>query len=209
MTDTSHSTSQTEYGIGAEFDSAAQIYHAAEKVRDAGFKHWDVCTPYPIHGIDHAMGAGKSPLGYIVFCGGAVGLLIAVLLQFIPSTFLYPLIVQGKPTDWATIPAFVPILFELTVLCSAFTALFGMLILNFLPRYHHPLFNWDRFTRVTDDGFFLVIEKRDPKYDEKAIRRLLEGNGGHHITVITDDDGAPEKAGTADSASPGAEPAKA
>ncbi len=176
------------YAIGAEFDSAATIYHAAEKVRDAGFKYWDVHTPYPIHGIDHAMGMGKSPLGYIVFCGGALGFLTALGLQFIPSSILYPTIVHGKPTDWATIPAFVPILFELTVLFSAFTCLFGMLILNFLPRLNHPVFNWDRFKEVTNDKFFIVIEKRDPKFEETQVRDLLAGAGGKNLTTIHDED---------------------
>jgi hypothetical protein len=182
------------WGVGAEFDSAAATYEAAKKVRDAGYHRWDVHSPFPIHGMDDAMGMGKSPLGYIVFIGGMIGFLIALSLQFIPSTFLYPMIVHGKPTDWATIPAFVPILFELTVLLSAFTTLFGMLILNGLPRLHHPAFNWDRFAAVTDDKFFIIIEKNDAEFELEKSTQLLKDAGGQHVTAIFDRDEAEEPA---------------
>src|SRR5262249_31837118 len=113
------------YGLGAEFDSAASLLHAAEKIRDAGFSKWDVHTPFPIHGMDKAMGLGKSWLSAPVFIGGSTGLLTAVLLTCIPSFGLYPIIVHGKPYNWATLPAFFPIMFELTVLFSAFTTVFS------------------------------------------------------------------------------------
>ncbi len=175
------------YALGAEFATAPGVYKAAEMVRDAGYKRWDVHTPFPVHGLDAAMGLGKSPLGYIVFFGGLTGFLTAVCLEFIPSSILYPMIVQGKPTNWETVPAFVPIMFELTVLISAFTTLFGMLLLNGLPRLNHPVFNWDRFKAVTDDKFFVVIEHRDPLFDMQETRALLEKAGGTHITVIEED----------------------
>ena len=100
------------YGLGAEFSSAADLLAAAEKVRDAGFKKWDVHSPFPIHGMDAAMGLGKSWLSIPVFAGGSAGFITAILLTFIPSAFLYPLIVHGKPTNLMTVPAFFPIMFE-------------------------------------------------------------------------------------------------
>ena len=181
------------YGIVGEFDTAAGLYHAAEVVRDRGFRRWDVHSPFPIHGMDDAMGLGKSIVSYIVLFGGLTGFTTAVLLTFIPSTITYPLIVQGKPTalgqgGFFTVPAFFPIMFELTVLFSAFAAVLGMLFMNRLPRWNHPLFSWDRFARATDDGFFVSIEATDPRFSERDVRELLESVGAQHITLIHDND---------------------
>ena len=172
------------FAIVAEFSSATTLYEAAEKVRDAGFKFWDVHSPFPIHGMNKAMGLGRSPLGYIIFCGGFLGFTTAVLLEFIPSSFLFPLIVHGKPVNFFTVPPFFPIMFELTVLISAFTAFFGVFILNRLPRLHHPLFDHEPFNRVTNDAFFLVIESVDPKFSEVETREFLEGIGGTEVTLL-------------------------
>ena len=175
------------YGIAAEYPSAAALYEAAKRVRDAGFKRWDVHSPFPIHGMDEAMGLGKSWLSAAVLAGGISGLLTAAILEFGPSSILYPLDVHGKPTNFFTVPAFFPIMFELTVLSAAFTAFFAMLIMNGLPRWYHPIFNWDRFARATNDGFFLVIEARDPRFTEIEARELLESSGGQNITVVHED----------------------
>jgi hypothetical protein len=96
------------------------------------------------------------------------------------------MIVHGKPYDWRTIPAFFPIIFELTVLFSAFTAVFGMFALNQLPRLHHPAFNWDRFKRFSDDGFLMIIEAKDEKFSESRTKALLEQIGGKNVTLIQD-----------------------
>lgn len=174
------------YGLGAEFDSAYDLLHAAEKIRDEGFKRWDVHTPFPVHGMDAAMGLGKSWLSTPVLIGGTTGFLTAVGLTFIPSQWLYPIIVHGKPFNLFTVPAFMPILFELTVLFSAFTTVFSIMAFNRLPMWYHPVFNWKRFERATDDGFFLVVEARDPKFNEGRTRELLESIGGKHVTLIHD-----------------------
>src|SRR6187401_1920876 len=115
------------YGLGAEFETPEEALAAAERVRDAGFKRWDVHTPFPVHGMDAAMGLGKSWLSAPVLIGGATGTLTAVGLTFIPSWGIYPIIVHGKPFDWRTIPAFFPIMFELTILMAAFTTVFALL----------------------------------------------------------------------------------
>jgi len=147
----------TVYAMAAEYPSAAALYEAAKHVRDAGFKRWDVYSPFPIHGMDDAMGLGKSWLSGWVLFGGVSGLLTAALVEFGPSWFLYPLDVHGKPWNFWTVPAFFPIMFELTVLFAAFAAFFAWQVMNRLPRWNHPMFNWDRFSRVTNDGFFLAI----------------------------------------------------
>jgi hypothetical protein len=174
------------YGLGAEFESAGALLAAAEKIRDRGFSHWDVHSPFPIHGMDKAMGLGKSWLSAGVFVGGSLGMITGLCLVTIPSFVLYPMIVHGKPYDWRTIPAFFPIIFELTVLFSAFTAVFGMFALNQLPRLHHPAFNWDRFKRFSDDGFLMIIEARDEKFSESRTKALLEEIGGKNVTLIQD-----------------------
>ncbi len=175
------------YGVAAEFDSASQLFKAAEKIRDAGYQKFDVFSPFPIHGMDKAMGLKKSLLGMIIFCGGLTGFLTAICLEFIPSSIIYPLIVMGKPTNLFTVPAFFPIMFELTILLSAFTAVFGMLIMNGLPRWNHPMFNWDRFKKVSDDKFFCIIEARDRQFSESKVKELLESLGGQNITRVQED----------------------
>ena len=174
------------YGLGAEFNTAASVMTAAEKVRDAGFKRWDVHTPFPVHGMDKAMGLGKSWLSTPVLIGGVTGTLTAALLTLIPGWGIYPMIVHGKPFDWRTTPALIPIFFELTVLFSAFAAVFALLIMNQLPKWYHPVFNWERFKGVTNDKFYIVIEARDPRFSESKTRELLEGIGGKHVTLIHD-----------------------
>ena len=164
-----------------------RLYEAAKRVRDAGFKRWDVHSPFPIHGMDEAMGLGKSWLSAFVLGGGITGLLTAAILEFGPSWLIYPLDVHGKPTNWATVPAFFPIMFELTVLFSAFSAFFAMLLMNGLP------VGITRFStgngsvaRLTMD-FPGEIEARDPRFTESETRELLEQSGGQHVTIIHED----------------------
>lgn len=184
---TAGNTESPVYGVAAEFSCARDLFQAAEKIRDAGYQRWDVFSPFPIHGMDAAMGMKRSLLGQIVFLGGLAGFLLAVGVQFGPTSFLYPLLVGGKPIGLSTAPAFFPIMFELTILVSAFTAVIGMLVMNGLPRLNHALFNWDRFKKVTEDKFFVAIESGDPKFSERAVRDLLESLGGANITTIHED----------------------
>ena len=170
----------------AEFKDATEIYHAAEKVRDAGFKKWDVHTPYPVHGMDHAMGLKKSWLSAIVLCGGLTGALTALFLQFFTQVNLYPTVVQGKPTNLNTIPAFFPVTFELTILLSAFATLFGLLGILMLPRLNHPLFSSELFKKFSDDGFIMVIESRDPKFQVEKTREFLEELGASSTELVED-----------------------
>lgn len=175
------------FGVIAEFPSARALYEAAEKVRDKGFKFWDVHSPFPIHGMNKAMGVKKSPLGSIIFWGGFIGFVTAVCLEFIPSSFLYPMIVHGKPVNLFTVPAFFPIMFELTILFAAFTAFFGTFVMNRLPRLHHPLFDYEEFKRFSNDAFFLVIESDDPNFSETGTHEFLEEIGGNEVTLLYED----------------------
>lgn len=133
------------------------------------------------------MGLGKSSLSWFVFIGGATGTLTAFLLQFLTQVVIYPTYVQDKPAGITTLPAFFPVMFELTVLFSAFTALFGSMILNRLPRWNHPLFTSEQFSRFSDDAFFICIEARDPQFSKEETRALLKKLGGKGIELIEDE----------------------
>ena len=179
-----HAT-KTLFGLGAEFSSAAALLEAAKKIYAHGFKKWDVYSPFPIHGMDHAMGFKRSRVSLFSLIGGFTGLTTGFVLIYYTSALNYPLIVQGKP--YFALEPSLPIFFELTILLTAFGTILGLLLLTLLPRLHHPVFNWDRFQRATDDGFFLVLEVADPKFDPTASRQLLQGMGGTHITEIYQD----------------------
>jgi hypothetical protein len=170
------------YGVIAEFTNAAGIMHAAEKVRDAGFTQWDVFTPFPVHGMDKAMGLKNSKVGWFAFLGGATGYTCGMLMIWFMNSLDYPILVGGKPM-FSPYSAFPPS-YELTILFGAFGALGGMLFLNRLPRLYHPLLKNRRFSQVTHDRFFLVIECADPKYDEPATLKLLEDAGSNHIEIV-------------------------
>ncbi len=175
------------YGYLAEFKSASALYKAADKVREAGFRKWDCYSPYPIHGLDTAMGIKRSILPWLVFFGGTTGLATGFTLAYTTQVILYPTIVQGKPANIFTVPAFFPIMFELTILLSGFTVLFGLLGLIQLPRLNHPLFASDQFARATDDAFFIAIEARDPKFSAEGTKKFLSDLGGTSIELVEDD----------------------
>ena len=183
------SSSNLIFGLGAEFSSAGALLEAAKKVHGKGFQKWDVYSPFPIHGMDHAMGFQRSRVSLFSLIGGFTGLATAFGLIYYTSAINYPLIVQGKP--YFALEPSLPIFFELTILLTAFGTILGLLLLTLLPRLHHPVFNWDRFQKATDDGFFLVLEANDPQFDSNQSRRFLQALGGTHITEIFQD---PEEA---------------
>jgi hypothetical protein len=170
------------FGILAEFATPADLYHACERVRDAGFTRWDAHTPFPVHGLPGAMGLRRSPLPWIVLVSGLTGAGLGFLLQWWVHTTAYPLVISGKPfNSW---PAFIPITFEFGVLFGAFGAVLGMLGLNRLPMHHHPLFRSKVFERTTDDAFFISIESWDPRFDPSATGKLLESLGARHVELL-------------------------
>ena len=170
------------YGILAEFGTAGDLYHACERVRDEGFKRWDAHTPFPVHGLDKAMGLRRSPLPWIVLVMGLTGLAGGFGLQWWVHGSAYPLVISGKP--YFAWPAFIPVTFELGILFAALGAVFGMFGLNGLPMHHHPLFKSRVFERVTDDAFFISIESWDPKFDPTATRSLLESLGARSVELV-------------------------
>jgi hypothetical protein len=170
------------YAIMAEFDNPAGVLHAAEKVHQQGFRNWDVFTPFPIHGMDRAMGIKNSKVGWFSFIGGCTGYTTGMLLIWFVNAVDYPVVIGGKPM-FSPFSAFPPS-YELTILFGSFGALLGMLFLNRLPRLHHPLLKNGRFALATHDRYFVVIEANDPKYSENGTRQLLESLGSKHIELV-------------------------
>lgn len=178
------SEEKKEIGLLAEYESPAAIYHACEQIRDSGFRHFDSYTPFPVHGLDKAMGLGPSYLPWLVLIAGTTGATLAMLFMVWTAAYDLPLNIGGKPTF--SIPAFIPVTFEVTILFSGLTAVFGMFILNRMPVYHHPLFDIARFAKATDDRFFVMIEARDKRYDRAKVTDFLEKTGAVQITVVSE-----------------------
>jgi len=172
------------FGVLAEFATPADLYRACERVRDAGYTRWDAHTPFPVHGLEGAMGMRRSKLPWIILVMALGGAATGFLLQTWVHSMAYPLTISGKPHfAW---PAYVPITFELGVLGGALAAVFGMFGLNQLPRHHHPLFESARFARFSDDAFFISIESIDPIFDAATTSKLLQGAGASHVEIVED-----------------------
>jgi len=170
------------FGYLVEFDTVDAVAHAAAKVRDAGYRDWDVHSPFPIHGMDSAMGVQYTKLPLVVLGGGLTGLSVALLMQWWMNAYHYPYVISGKPI-WS-IPANIPVTFELTVLFSALTAVFGMLAFNQLPQWRHGVFSGSKFKGATDDRFFISIEAKDPKFDSKKTADFLASLGGSEVEAL-------------------------
>lgn len=169
----------------AEFETPGDTLHAAEKVRDAGYKHWDVHTPYPVHGMDAAMGLGQSHLGWICLIMGITGCFGGFLMMYWMNGIDYPLIIGGKPPE--AVVSMIPIMFECTILLTGFGAVFGMLGLNKLPRHHHPVFYSERFEKCSDDKFFISVEAADSRFDLVETRELLQSLNPSHLELVEEE----------------------
>ena len=173
------------YGLLAVFDTPADAMHAAEKVRDAGYSKWDVHTPFPVHGMDAAMGLPNSKVGWFTFIGGATGYTSGMIMIWWMNAYDYKIVIGGKPM-FSPFFSF-PVSYELTILLASFGSLIGMFLLNRLPRLHHPLLKNRRFCQgASHDKFILVIETADPKFNAEETRKLLASAGSKHIEMVED-----------------------
>jgi hypothetical protein len=170
------------FGLVAVFETPADIMHAAEKVRDAGFKKWDVITPFPIHGMDAAMGMGRSRVPAFTLVGGVCGFFTGMTMIAYMNWYDYPLIVHGKPY-FSPLVAFPPS-YALTILFAAILTIVGMFLLNGLPMHYHPVLKWDKAHYGSDDKFLLIIESADPKYDRRRTQEMLAGLGSKEIEEL-------------------------
>jgi hypothetical protein len=170
------------FGIMAEFDSPDLIIKAARRVREEGYTKVDAFSPFPIEELSEEVGFHHTGLPVIVFVGGLIGALVGFGLQYWVSVIQYPLNVGGRPfNSW---PAFIPVTFEMTILFAALSAVLGMIALNRLPMPYHPVFNVPRFNLASQDRFFLLIEKSDPKFHLLDTRSFLESLGAHGVTEV-------------------------
>lgn len=172
------------WGLLAEFDDVPSLVQACEAVRDAGYARWDAHTPFPVHGLNDAMGLRPTRLPWLVLVGGVVGAAGALLLQWWTNAVDYPYNISGKPLF--SLPANIPVTFEGTILVAALCAFFGMLVLNGLPTWYHPLLRSERFRRTTADRFFISIQASDPRFHRERTRGFLESLGATHVEPIED-----------------------
>ena len=170
------------HGYIAAFDTPAAILRAAERVRDAGFERWDVHTPFPVHGMDGAMGLGRSRVQRFTLLGGIAGFATGMLMIWYMNGFDYPLVVGGKPL-FSPMFAF-PVSYELTILFTAFATIIGMFVVNGLPMHYHPVLKYEKIRRGMDDLFFVVIEARDPRFNSVNTSALLLKAGGKDIKEL-------------------------
>ena len=186
------------HGLIAEFETVNDIMRAAKKTRQEGFKYFDVHSPFPIHGIDHAMGIPTTILPWVVLACGLTGMVVGLSLAIgtmatshidlpgIPGAVApirgYKFLISGKPFN--SLAAFIPIVFELTILLSAFGAVFGMLLLNRLPKLYNPLMKSATFRRSTADRFFLEVQARDSRFDKDKTAEFLKGLGATSVELI-------------------------
>lgn len=194
MSDDANNTTPPEpklLGVLAQFPDAHDLVDAARKTTDEGYRKVEGFSPFPIHGIDDALRAPKTILPWLVFCGGLTGCLVALCLQYYVNGVEFPFIYSGyqfpisaKPIF--SLPANIPVTFELIILFSSLTAFFGMFALNGLPKLHNPLFNSERFSRVTNDGFFLWVDAADDKFDESATTEWLNSIGATGVEPISE-----------------------
>ena len=161
----------TQYGLLAEFPDTDTLIHAAEVLTEKGYRKVEAYTPFPVEGLAEALNFRKTRLPLVVLIGGLIGCASGYGLQYWVSVIAYPLNIGGRPLhSW---PAFIPVTFELTILCAALFAVLGMLALNGLPRPHHPLFAIPQFSRASVDGYFLGIQAIDPMFHEITTAELL------------------------------------
>lgn len=170
------------YGVMAEFDNTKDLLEAAHKTRNAGYRQVDAYSPFPVEGLSEAVGFPRTGLPIIVFIGGLIGCCGGFFLQYYPNVMGFPLDIGGKPFDsW---PSFIPITFELTILCAALACVVGLFVLCRLPTPYHPVFNVPRFSLASQDRFFLCINSKDPRFNVEEVRRFLEELNPREVNVV-------------------------
>ncbi len=160
------------YGLMAVFNEPEALLKAAQSAYDAGYRKLQAYTPFPVNGLSEAIGFTHDRMSMITLIGGLFGCSGGFYMQYFANVVSYPLNIGGRPyNSW---PAFIPVTFELTILCAALSALFGMLILNKLPQLYHPVFNVPEFKRAAEDGFFLCIQCLDPQFKYQETHNFLK-----------------------------------
>ncbi len=170
------------YGVMGAFSEPDDLVQAGRKIREMGYTKLDAMSPFPVHGIDDAIGVPPSKLGWIVICFTVLGAATALLLIWYVGAVNYRLVIGGKP--FFDFSYSIPVTFELAVLFSAFASFIGMWAINGLPRLYHPSFNYSQAHRASDDRFLLVIEADDPKFDVEKSVEHMRGVGAGDVEVV-------------------------
>ncbi|MBA4250202.1 MAG: hypothetical protein C0425_01505 [Chlorobiaceae bacterium] len=175
--------SEKLYSVSAIFNSPDDIISAAKKTEAAGYKNWDVHTPYPIHGMDNAMKLKPSKLGYVTLTFGLTGAVVALLFMYWALSINYPMNIGGKP--FFALPAFIPVTFEVTVLLATVCTVLGMITFFFwFPNNSHPLHDTQYMKTVAVDKFGITIEASDPQFDEAKVSEFLRSIGSTSLEKI-------------------------
>lgn len=170
------------YGVMAEFETPEELIAATERARDAGYKAMDAYTPFPVEGMSEALAIRDKKVPLIMLLGGLFGCVAGFSFQYYCMVLAYPVNIGGRPLlSW---PLYIPVTFEFTIFCAAFSGIFGMLILNGLPQPYHPVFNAPNFERASSDRFFLCIEATDPKFDVAGTQEFMQTLGPQLVSVV-------------------------
>jgi len=170
------------FGLMAEFESPGDLIHAAHEAHKYGFRRMDGYSPYPIEELAEALGFHKNRLPLVVLIGGLLGCIGGYSMQYYIAAVNYATNIGGRPyNSWV---AFIPVTFECTILCAAFSAVLGMIALNGLPTPYHPVFNVNRFALATRDRFFLMIESRDPLFNLEETGNFLKNLKAREVSEV-------------------------
>src|SRR5262245_49369891 len=173
---------EENYGLMAEFDTPSAVVAAARRTYNAGYRRINAYSPFPIEELSAAIGYHRDYVALCTLICGILGGLGGFMLQYWTAAIDYPLNVGGRPL--LSMPAFIPVTFECTVLLAAFGAFIGNLLMSRLPQPYHPSFNVPAFTRASQDRFFLCVKSDDPKYNEARTRAFLEGLGAIEVSNV-------------------------
>jgi Alternative complex III, ActD subunit len=170
------------HGLLAEFDGPERLLVAARAAREAGYRHVEAYSPFPVEGLAETLHPRPTHVPLLVLIGGILGGLSGYALQYYVAVLAYPMNVAGRPYN--SIPSFVPVTFEMTILFAALFGFVGVLVANGLPRPYHPVFNVPEFVRASRDRFFLSIEARDPLFNPVLTRAFLERQGAREVSDV-------------------------
>ena len=182
MSNTSESPSTRLIGMLGEFDSPDALLDAVRRLREVGYRKLNAFSPFPIHGMDRALAVRQTPLAWLVLVAGIVGGIVALAGQWWTNAVDYPYLISGKPLF--SLPANIPVAFEVIILCSAFAAFFGVLAFNNLPRFSNPLLQSERFSRASNDRFFLLISSDDEQFSYDEAATTLRALGANHFETL-------------------------
>ena len=170
------------WGISIEFEDTDKLIEAARAIRKAGYTRVDAYTPMPVEGLSEAIGFRNKQMPALMFCGAVFGGSLGYFMQWFANTQSYILNLGGRPYhSW---PNFIVITFEMTILFSALTGVFGMLALNGLPTLYHPIYNTPGFDRASQDRFFIAVESRDKNFEFDKTMALMQSFGALNVAVV-------------------------